>query len=351
MTAPPRRSSGAVAALLTGLIALLAGCGFDEGSAPADHSEKGVAVLKVEAPLRAPTWSPAEQAVFALGQDGRRLVKVDVTGGGFTPDERRPEAVASSQELDGAAGENLALERDRAPDKIYVPIPDRDEVYVSEKDDLLEVQTFEAGESPARVALGRSSGTLFALSEDGSSVTAVDLVGKEVVARIRVDGGEGANIGTSEMRGERGLWVAGSDGVGFYEGSPFERVARTSIDTGALAVDDVSPERAYVSEASPRRVVAIELDSGGELEMVAEAEVDGQVTHLAAEKGRLYAVTSNRILVLDPENLRTLETVEFDRFLDREALKRAEPSGLAVGEKNVYLTFEGEPFLMQIEKP
>ena len=328
----------------------MTGCGSEEGPAAADRPEKGVAVLKVETPLRAPTWSLGEQAVFAVGQDGRRLVKVDVTGGGFTPDERRPEAVASSQKLDGAAGENLALERDRTPDKIYVPIPDRHEVYVSEKDDLLKVQTFEAGESPAQVALGRSSGTLFALSEDGSTVTAVDLVGKEVVAQIRVDGGEGANIGTSEVKGERGLWVASSDGVGFYEGSSCERLARTPIDAGALAVSDVSPERAYVSDASSRRIVAIQLNSG-HLEVVAEAGVDGQVTHLAAEKGRLYAVTSNRILVLDPENLRTLETVEFDRFLDREALERAEPSGLAVGEKNLYLTFEGEPFLVQIEKP
>ena len=340
-----------MAALLAGLIALLTGCGSHEGSAEgADRPEEGAAVLKVESPLRAPVWSPGEQAVFALGQDGRRLVKVDVTGGGFTPDERRPEAVASSQKLDGAAGENLALERDRAPDKIYVPIPDRDEIYVSEKDDLLKVQTFEAGESPAQVALGRSSGTLFALSEDGSTVTAVDLVGKEVVAQIRVDGGEGANLGISEVKGERGLWVAGSVGVGFYEGSSFERLARTPIDAGVLAVSDLTPERAYASEASPRRIVAIQLNSG-HLEVVAEAGVDGKVTHLAPEKGRLYAVTPNRILVLDPENLRTLETLEFDRFLDREALERAEPSGLAVGGKNLYLTFEGEPFLVQIEKP
>ena len=261
-TVPLLRNSWAIAALLAGLIALLTGCGSEEGSAAADRPEKEVAVLKVETPLRAPTWSLGEQAVFAVGQDGRRLVKVDVTGGGFTPDERRPEAVASSQKLDGAAGENLALERDRTPDKIYVPIPDRHEVYVSEKDDLLKVQTFEAGESPAQVALGRSSGTLFALSEDGSTVTAVDLVGKEVVAQIRVDGGEGANIGTSEVKGERGLWVASSDGVGFYEGSSFERLARTPIDAGALAVSDVSPERAYVSDASSRRIVGIQLNSG-----------------------------------------------------------------------------------------
>ena len=43
--------------------------------------------------------------------------------------------------------------------------------------------------------------------------------------------------------------------------------------------------------------------------------------------------------------------MEFDRFLDRGALKRAEPSGLAVGEKSLYLTLEGEPFLVQVEKP
>jgi hypothetical protein len=133
---------------------LTAACGSADGSAGGSgFEEQDVAALEIETPLRAPAWSPGEEAVFALGQDGRRLAKVDVNIGGFNPDAERPRAVASSQELDGVAGENLVIEKDREPNKIYVPVPDRNEVFVLEKDDLLEVRTFEAGESPARVAL------------------------------------------------------------------------------------------------------------------------------------------------------------------------------------------------------
>lgn len=55
--------------------------------------------------------------------------------------------------------------------------------------------------------------------------------------------------------------------------------------------------------------------------------------------------------MLDPESLGTLDTVQFDRSLGHETLRRAEPSGLAVGEDNLYMTLEGEPLLVQIEKP
>lgn len=79
--------------------------------------------------------------------------------------------------------------------------------------------------------------------------------------------------------------------------------------------------------------------------------MEGRVRRLEDEAGRLYAVTPARLVVLDPESLRTLDAVQFDRFLGREALRRAGPSGLAVGEGNLYMTLEGEPLWVQIEKP
>lgn len=140
--------------LATLLVVILTSC------ASVDGSTDDVAILQLEVPLRAPVWSPGEEAVFALGQDGRRLARVDVNSGGFNPVNEHPRAVASTEELDGVAGENLALEKDREPDKVYVPVPDKGEVLVLEKDDLLEVRTFEAGIPPARVALEpRGAGT------------------------------------------------------------------------------------------------------------------------------------------------------------------------------------------------
>lgn len=126
---------------------------------------------------------------------------------------------------------------------------------------------------------------------------------------------------------------------------------RLAREQGEALVDEADPGRAYVSEPSSGRVVAVELTLDGDLEVVAEAEVGGRVMYLEAEEERLYGVTPDALLVFDPENLKTLETVEFDRYLDRKALERAEPSGMAVGEDHVYVTLAGKPFLVQIEKP
>ncbi len=343
--------------LVACLSALLWGCA-EEAEPPAE--EPGVAVLEVETPLRSPVWSPGEEALFALGRGEIRLVesqlvKVDVNREGFNPDAERPQAIASSEELEVAAGENLALGRDREPDKIYIPIPERDEVLVMEKDDLLKVRTFRVGLSPSRVALARSPGasdTLFALSEEGSTVAVVDLLGeKEVVAVVDVEAGRGAQIEAFDTGAEDAFWLAGSEGIRLYEGPSFERVAAMPIEAGALAVDAANPERAYVSELSSGRVIAVELTPDGDLEVVAEAEVEGRVMYLQAEEGLLYAVTPDALLAFDAESLETLETVEFDRYLDRRAPEGAEPSGVAVGEDYVFVTLAGEPFLLQIEKP
>lgn len=215
------------------------------------------------------------------------------------------------------------------------------------------MRTFEAGESSSRVALYPSSDAprnLLVLSKDGSTVTVVDLLAeKEVAAKAQIEAGESSLI---ETGAGGGFWVAGSGGVGFYDGPPFERRASArGLEAVALAADVSEPARAYAAVSESGRVVAIELGQKGNLEVVEEAEVGGRVTHLAVEKGRLYALMPGKTVVLDTKNLKTLETVDFDRSLDREALKRAEPSGLAVGEDALYLTLEGEPVLVQIQKP
>ena len=307
----------------------------------------------MDAPLRTPEWAEDEGVAFAVQEDGRRLVMLDPNE---SVDGTRNFLVTLSDELEGTAGENLALERGRLPDFIYLPVPERDRVVVAENDDMLEARSFSAGESPARVALGGTSigsnaQTLYALSESGQTVTVVDLENPtEVAAEVQVGVSEDALI---EASGEDGFWLAGPGGVALYEGSPPERRRELPLEAGSLAVDATDPQRAYAGESGSGRIVAVEPseDGGGELRVAAETELAASAEYLAAGEGRLYAVTDSAMVVLDSETLETIETVEFGPFLEGENLEGTGPSGLAVGAEDVHVTLEGEPYVLLLEKP
>ncbi|MDP8973279.1 MAG: hypothetical protein M3N45_08915 [Actinomycetota bacterium] len=344
------KKASRTALMVAGLTLILAGCGA--GSAPAAEgpSERG-ALATVDAPLRAPSWSEDEGVVFALREDGRELVMLDPNE---SIDGTRSFLVTLSDELEGVAGENLALERGRSPDFIYLPIPERDRVVVAENDDMLEARSFGAGESPVRVALGGTSigsnaQTLYALSDDGRTVTVVDLEQPtEVSAEVEVGVSEDVLI---EASGEDGFWLAGPEGVALYEGSAPERRGELSLEAGTLAVDAAAPQRAYAGDNVSGRVVVVEPGEGGELQIAAEAELESPAEYLAAQEGRLYAATNEELVVLDSETLEIVETVKFGPILQGENLEGTEPSGLAVGGADVYVTLEGEPYLLIVEKP
>lgn len=82
-----------------------------------------------------------------------------------------------------------------------------------------------------------------------------------------------------------------------------------------------------------------------------ETELNAPAKYLAAKEGLLYAVTSDELMVLDSETLETVETVELGPLVAQEDLEQVEPSGIAVGEENVYVTLESEPYVLLIEKP
>ncbi len=338
------------AVLATGLAVGLTGCGV--GSAPAEQgpSERGV-VASVDAPLREPAWAEDEGVVMALQEDGQRLVRLD-TGESF--DGTRDFPVTISDQIEAAAGENLALEEGRTPDQIYLPKPERDQIAVAENDSLLEVRTFGAGESPTRVALGGtstglSSQTLYALSEDGQTVSVVDLEDAGVVAaEVEVGVSEDALI---EASGEDGFWLAGPEGVALYEGGPPELRGSLPLQAGSLAVDATDPQRAYVGDNESGRLAAVEPSESGELNTAAETTLEAPAEYLTIDEGRLYAVTKNELVVLDSETLETVETVELGPLVAQEDLEEAEPSGVAVGEEDVYVTLRGEPYVLLIEKP
>jgi hypothetical protein len=338
------------AVLATGLAVGLVGCGV--GNAPAEQgpSEKGV-VASVDVPLREPAWSEEEGVVLALQEDGQRLVRLD-TGQSF--DGTRDFPVTISDQIEAAAGENMALERGRTPGKIYLPKPERDQIAVAENDSLLEVRTFAAGESPTRVALGGtstglSSQTLYALSQDGQTVSVVDLEDAgEVAAEVEVGASEDALI---EASGEDGFWLAGPDGLALYEGSPPELRGSLPLQAGSLAVDTDDPQRAYAGDTESGQVTVVEPAESGELSNTAETDLGAPAEYLTIDEGRLYAVTNDELVVLDSETLETVETVELGPLVAQEDLEEAEPSGLAVGEEDVYVTLRGEPYVLLIEKP
>ena len=196
---------------------------------------------------------------------------------------------------------------------------------------------------------GYESQTHYDLSESGQTVTVVDLENPtEAAAQVDVGTSEGALI---EASGEDGFWLAGPEGVALYEGSPAARRGELPLEAGALAVDAADPQRAYAGDSASGRVVAVEPYEGGELQTVAETTLDAPAEYLAAGEGRLYAVTNEELVVLESETLETVETVEFRPILEGENLQGAGPSGLAVGGEDVYVTLEGEPYVLSIQKP
>jgi hypothetical protein len=132
-------------------------------------------------------------------------VKVDPKDlNGIEFDDPPPDTVDDSLKLEGA-GENLAVDP-RTPGEIYLPQPDLDQVHVFGTEDLADVQGFDVGVPPARVALDRFSNTLFALSEDGSKLTRVSLAANEVVAETSIDGGQ-ATLVETPGGGSGAVWV------------------------------------------------------------------------------------------------------------------------------------------------
>ncbi len=95
----------------------------------------------------------------------------------------------------------------------------------------------------------------------------------------------------------------------------------------------------------------MEPGEGGELQIGAEAELKSPAEYLAAQEGRLYAATNEALVVLDSQTLEIVETVEFGPILQGESLEGSKSSGLAVGGGTVYVTLEGEPYLLLVEKP
>lgn len=337
-------------------LGLLAGCGV-AGGEPEVDSEAKVELLRADSPLRAPTWVPKEAVLLALSEDGKELVRLSPGAGtrsGAGPGD--PASIRSRSLRD--AGENLAPDP-RKLDDVYVPQPSEDRALLVDAETLKSKGALEAGEAPEWAAVHPGSKSLFALSEDGSTVTGVSLDSGKRTFDVRVEGGGDSFLEVPEKGIEPAFYVVGAGGVEFYSGSPPERQVgkQIGVEEEAFTLDDDAAERLYIGEPSGR-IDLIEGDPQGQLKgkLLIEKTVDlGEPAEFLesriAEELLVYAVTESKVVAIEYDTMQVVGSVDFRRPLKEEALKEAKVSGMTVGEERVYLTLEGEPYALSVKKP
>ncbi len=338
-----------VIALLAG-VAFCTACSAGGGSSGKPH----VTALKVAVPVEEPVWDRDKGVLLALAQDEPRVAKIDPQTG--------------KTDLSGAfedAGENLALSTG-AEDTVYLPQPELDRIASVDVESLREAKTFKAGPSPTWVATDVGSDILFALSEDGSSVTGVNLENfQPLLPHVdEVEAGKEAELEGPERGLAAEFFVAGPRGIALYEGhtTPMEKVDHIKIAASTVAGDVVKVSRVYVGEEGTDRLLAVDLNPKNErLTVSAKKSLGEPVEYIGADEKRVYAATEDKLVVLKTENFEgfdnngfeVVDTIDFRRPLKREALKDAPLSGLAVGptSKEAYLTLKGVPYVLSVDKP
>ena len=343
-------SPGGVGAsfLFTGFLCLvLAGCGPEGGV----EGEAGFQLLETDSPLKSPFWDLEGQAVYAIHQDGDRLVRADV--GGEAPEgEGVRQATTLTAGLDGGIGENLAADL-TGDGSVYVPQPEADQVVVVDKEALSVIRTHDVGPAPERVALDARAGApsgdnvLFALGADHSRITGTNLESGEIVFQENARTSEDTLLEAARTGANAELWTAGPEGVSYYSVGGLRQPVGLDRGATALAVQPGDATRAFIGGADGA-VTAVRATSGLEMNVGEEGAVGGRVEVLAAEEGALYAAIAGRLIVLDPESLERQRTIEFAGA--RQDFADAVPLGIAVSEQSVYVTFKDQPYMLEIEK-
>ena len=334
--------------LLAGFLCLVsAGCGPEGGV----EGETGLQLLETDSPLKSPIWSSEGQAVYAIHQDGDRLVRAEV--GGEAPEgEEVRQATTLTAGLDGGIGESLAADL-AGEGSVYVPQPEADQVVVVDREALGVVRTHDVGPAPERVTVDARGGApagdnvLFALGADHSTITGTNLESGEIVFQEDAQTSEDTLIEAARTGANAELWTAGPEGVSYYSVGGLRRPVGLGRGATALAVQPGDATRAFIGGVDGT-VTAVQATSGLEMNVGEEGAVGGRVEVLTAEEDGLYAATAGRLVVLDPENLERQRTIEFADA--RQDFADAVPSGIAVSEQSVYVTFEGRPYMLEVEK-
>lgn len=348
------RRGAVLAALIVVALLLLVGCSAAGSSAGSPGS---VRLIKVDAPLREPLWVPHKEYLLALSGEGSKVVRVDTGAAVRSAKAPGPRGVVRSGNLKDV-GENMAFNSGKT-DELFVPQPKLGRVALLDTDTLKKLRSIKAGKKPEWVATHPVSNTLLAISKDGSTVTGVSTKSYEKAFSTRVDAGKEGRVYAAENNLNPAFWVVRSDRVTHYIGGPPERTVgrRIKVNSEAFAPDPEHAQRAYVGDTSGR-VVLLDGDPRDELEgrlvVSEERKVDGKPEYIenrAAEDLAIYVATESKLYIMDPETLEVLHAIDFRRPLEQRSLKEAKLSGMAVGEKNIYLTLEGEPYVVSIRKP
>jgi hypothetical protein len=323
------------------LMALLALVAVGCGAAGAGQQAR---LLRVDDSLKEPTWVPND-ALIAVSEDGRRVERVDFGASGS--------GRVLSADLDDL-GENLAL-NPREPGQAYIARPGSGRISELNTDTLRVFGGYDTGGEPSYVTLNAQPELLFALSEGGTEALGVDLATSRELPGIRVDGGRKTLIEAPEKGFDPALWVGGSEGTTYYGGDPLESMAESPEEAEEIAVDTESAQRIYLAEGS--RLTALEGDPqgllSGDLEEMASRDLGDTVEAVTSDALYVYAATLEKLVVMRRETLETVETVDLRSKFEREGIDPTGISGTTTGESSggVYLTLEGEPYVMSISKP
>lgn len=337
-----RRARWGIVVAVVVLLAL-AGCSTAGGSPSA---ARPVIALPISAPVHEPTWSDHAHALFALTDD-RRIAKIDPSG--------RSTLSASFPD----AGEDVATAGTQAA--VYLPQPKLGQVAVISDADLRQAASLPAGPAPSFLTLDSGSDDLLALSEDRSTVTTVDLHSHTVLPSQHVHATPDAELDGAKRGRRIDYHLAGSGGITHHKGSPgsVQDEGAIGIPAEKTAGDLVKSSRLYVAEKGTDRLVAVDSTRGEQgLEVVGQVHLGQPGYCLGVDQTRLYAATQRTVVVLKTNSFEgyhdqaipIVTTIDFRSALPGAA-RDAPLSGLAVGPDRVYLTFQGQPYVVSIAKP
>ncbi len=303
-----------------------------------------VRLLDVAAPLSRPAWSTEHDELvgFAAEANGRHLVRVDPETG---------ETLRSREAED--AGERFGL-IPRPEERVALPLTGSDGIALLDGPSLEETDRVDGVPAPSRVTVEESAKTLFALSEDGTTVTGVDHESGAELFRIDVRGGPEAVVRAGDDT-DPSFWLVGPDGATYFRGAEPrpEGTHRVSLSPETFSSHDGASKSAYFAEEGSRRVRHLEGDSRGGLEVTRSNEVSETIEHVEAEpeeEHRVYAATADKLIGMKPDTLETIRTTDFRSTLERAGLGTATVSDITVGDDHLYLALHDEPYVLKIRK-
>lgn len=316
------------------------------GSCATAGSQQKVEVLRVDVPLQEPVWVPEKEVVLALSEDRRRVVRINVNEA--NPGDRAPIRSVEFEDV----GQNLALNPED-PGLAYLARPKSGRISALSTDSLRVMDSYDVGDSPTYVTLDVQSEVLFALSKDGSTVSGEEIETPEEIPAAEVGGDARTLVEAPEKGLDPAFWIAGPGGVAFYGGVPPERMVWRSMEAHDIAVDLTSSQRAYIAEAD--HVVALEGDPErlleGKLEVMATRSLGERVQCLTSDELYVFAATRDKLVAMRRETLKPVDSVAFGPLLERENVRPSGITGITVGAEEVYLTLEGEPYVLSVKKP